>query len=139
MYPQLFQKLSTDKLICDACQLAKSKRQSYPYMDLRCQAPFQLIHCDIWGPSPQIDINGFRWFLVCVDDHSKFFWLYLIRHKTEVTKILKNRRQSIKRQYGVNAQGFRTDNAKDFCNNELQEFFEYEGIQHKTSCPCTHQ
>ena len=45
----------------------------------------------------------------------------------------------IKRQLGVDIRGFRTDNAKDFCNHELREFFENEGIKHKTSCSYTPQ
>ena len=31
------------------------------------------------------------------------------------------------------------DNAKDFCDNELQTFFENEGIRHETSCAYTPQ
>ena len=49
MYPQLFEKLPFDKLIGDACQLAKLKRNSDPIEDNRCQVLFQVIHCDIRG------------------------------------------------------------------------------------------
>ena len=35
--------------------------------------------------------------------------------------------------------GIRTDNAKDFCNNELKELCEIEGIKHQTPCVCTQQ
>ena len=45
----------------------------------------------------------------------------------------------IKRQFGVNIGGFRTDNTKDFCNHRLREFFENEEIKHKTSCSYTPQ
>ena len=38
-------------------------------------------------------------------------------------------------QFGDHVKGFRTDNAKDFLNNELSEFFASEGIKHETSCP----
>ena len=124
--------------MCDACQLDKSKKKIYPSVD-RSQVPFHLIHCDVWGPSPHTDVNGFRWFLVCVDDHSRFCWLYLMKHKTEVSRILKNIFQLIKRQFENNIQGFRTDNAKDFCNRELLEFFEHERIRQETSCSYTPQ
>ena len=40
MYPQYFEKLSFNKLVCDACQLAKSKRKLYPSMNLTCQKYF---------------------------------------------------------------------------------------------------
>ena len=72
MYPHFFQELSIDKLICEAGQLSKLRRSSYPLENNRCSAPFQLIHCDMWGPSPDIYVNGFRLFLISVDDHSRF-------------------------------------------------------------------
>ena len=57
----------------------------------------------------------------------------------EVKKILKNLCHSIRSQFGLDVQGFRTDNAKDFCNNDMREFLENEGIRHETSCPYTPQ
>ena len=45
----------------------------------------------------------------------------------------------IKRQFGKHVKGLRTDNAKDFLNNELSEFLASEGIKHETSCPYTPQ
>ena len=54
-------------------------------------------------------------------------------------KILKNFCHMIKRQFDVHIKGFRTKNAKDFCNHELKEFFEGKGIRHETSCPYTPQ
>ena len=136
-YTQFFKELFVDKLMCDACQLAKSKKKIYPFVDSRSQVSFYLIDCDVWGPSPHTDINDFRCFLVCVDDHNRFYWIYLMKHKNEVSRILKTLCQLIKRQFEVHVQGFRTDNAKDFCNKELQEFFEHEGIRNETSCPYT--
>ena len=44
LYPQYFEKISIDKIVCNACQLAKSKRKSYPSMNLKCQKTFQIIH-----------------------------------------------------------------------------------------------
>ena len=128
MYPHYFKNISKDKIVCDACQLAKSKRKPYPSMNLRCHKPFQLIHFDIWGPSLHLDTNGFRWFLVCIDNHSRFCWLYLLKQKSEATRILKNLYQSIRRQFEITVKIFKTDNTKDFCNNKLQTFFENERI-----------
>ena len=45
----------------------------------------------------------------------------------------------IKRQFDTDIKRFRTDNAKDFCNINLKEFFESQGIRHETSCPYTPQ
>ena len=47
MYPSLSKNCSIDDLICNACQLAKLKRNTYPLEQNRCREPFQIIHCDI--------------------------------------------------------------------------------------------
>ena len=42
-------------------------------------------------------------------------------------------------QFGATIQGLRTDNAKDFLNNNLSSFLTSVGIKHETSCPYTPQ
>ena len=137
MYPQLFRKVVFENLMCEACQLGKKKRSTYQVSNLRCNEPFHLIHCDMWGPSPTTDIEGFKYFLICVDDYSRKTWGFLVKQKSDATKTLKIFCSMIRKQFGTEIKGFRTDNAKDFCNNELKEFFEYHGIRHETSCPYT--
>ncbi|CAL2228141.1 unnamed protein product [Prunus armeniaca] len=36
--------------ICDVCPLAKQTRLPFPSSSIKTVAPFDLIHCDIWGP-----------------------------------------------------------------------------------------
>ena len=139
MYPNLFKNVALDDLVCEACQLGKKKRTTYPISNLRCQEPFHLIHCGIWGPAPITDINAFRYFLICVDDFSRRTWVFLLKQKPETTKTLENFCKMIKRQFDTDIKGFRIDNARDFCNTNLKEFFESQGIRHETSCPYTPQ
>ena len=87
MYSNLFKDLDLDMCICNACQLGKLNVLSN---NNRTQKPFQLIHCDVWGPSPHIDILGNCYFLVCTDDHTRFSWLFLLKAKSEVTTNIKN-------------------------------------------------
>ena len=58
MYPSLFKNCSINDLVCNVCQLAKLKRNTYPLEQNRCLKPFQLIHCDIWGPSSHIALKS---------------------------------------------------------------------------------
>ena len=139
MYSHLFKNIDISTIVCDACQLGKFKRTTFPPTDHRKTIPFQLIHFEVWGPSPQTDILGKRYFLVCTNDYSRYSWLFLLKDKTEVTSNIKNLCKLIKRQFGEDVKGIRTDNARDFLNTELKEFLESEGIKHETSCPYTPQ
>ena len=46
--------------------------------------PFELIHTGLWGPSPGRSISGARYFLLFIDDHTRFTWFYLLKTKDEV-------------------------------------------------------
>ena len=139
MYPHLFKDIQNVEFICDACQLGKLKRAHYPSRNNRTLEPFQILHCDVWGPSPTIDLLGNKYFLVCTDDCSRFSWVFLLKAKSAVSSSIRNLCLLINRQFGKHVKGLRTDNAKDFLNNELSEFLASEGIKHETSCPYTPQ
>ena len=139
MYPHMFKDIKLEVLTCDACQLGKFKRNIYPTDNNHTKKLFQILHCDVWGPSPHTDLLGHQYFLICTDDHNRFTWIFLLKHKSEVSNCIKNPCQLIKRQFGDAIQGLRTNNAKDFLNNSLSQFVTYEGIRHETSCPYTPQ
>ena len=48
IYPSTFKNCSINDLVCNVCQLAKLKRNTYP----------SFIHCDIWGPSSHIALES---------------------------------------------------------------------------------
>ena len=139
MYPHVFKKIDFESLICDACQLGKFKRTTYPSRNNRAKKPFQILHCDVWGPSPHTDLLGHQYFLICIDDHSRFTWPFLLKNKSEVTHSIQNLCQLIKRQFGDTVKSLRIDNAKDFLNISLSNFLTSEGMRHETSCPYTPQ
>jgi hypothetical protein len=45
---------------------------------------FDLIHSDIWGPSPIYSIGGSRYFVVFVDDYSHYSWIFLMSTRDEL-------------------------------------------------------
>nr|GEY97778.1 retrovirus-related Pol polyprotein from transposon TNT 1-94 [Tanacetum cinerariifolium] len=46
-------------LPCSSCQLSKSKRLSFDLNLKRSMHVLELVHCDLWGPSPFMSIDGF--------------------------------------------------------------------------------
>lgn len=45
--------------------------------------PFELIHCDIWGPYKIASSSSAKYFLTIVDDYSRFTWVFFMHHKSE--------------------------------------------------------
>ena len=62
-----------------------------------------------------------------------------MKHKSEVTEIVKSFCSLVQTQYNSQVKIFRSDNAKDYFNNNLSTFFAERGIGHESSCVNTPQ
>ena len=47
--------------------------------------PLELIYTDLWGPSPVVSSNGYRYYVTFVDAHTRFTWLYLLKSKSDTS------------------------------------------------------
>ena len=57
---------------CYICPLAKQRSLSFVSFNYMVQFPFDLNHCDIWGPYHIPSHTGHRYFLSLVDDCTRF-------------------------------------------------------------------
>jgi hypothetical protein len=82
--PSLRPKLSVS---CEACQLSKHHRVSFPSSVFRrVLSSFELVHSDVWGPN-NIASNKFPYFVTFVDDFSRMTWLFLMKNRTKLFSI----------------------------------------------------
>lgn len=65
--------------------------------------------------------------------------MYLLKSKSEVSHVFLIFYTMIKTQFGVRIKQFRSDNARDFFNLSLSDFFQQKGIIHESCCPYTPQ
>ena len=71
--------------VCDICPLAKQTRLPFGLSIISTKKPFELIHCDIWGPFRVCSLSGAYYFLTVVDDYSRHTWIYPMRFKSMIT------------------------------------------------------
>lgn len=82
--------ISSNKPQCQVCPLAKHHRPSFPLSSIKTSKPFDLIHCDIWGPFVVATIHGHHYFLTIVDDYTRCTWIFLMKLKYETRLILES-------------------------------------------------
>ena len=125
---------------CESCQLGKHFLSTYSRLDsIPSTHPFDLVHCDVWGPSRISSISNFRYYIVFIEDFSRASWVYLLRDRTDVLPSVRQFLQEISTQYSLTPKILRTDNAMEFVQTALQDHCSSLGIIHQTSCPHTSQ
>ena len=140
LVPSLFTNKNSESFKCEVCQLYKHIRNSYPTISYKSSHPFDMIHSDLWGPSPiRKNIIRTYWFIPFVDDHTRLTWLFLINEKIKVSQIFQNFHSMIQTQFHTNIKILKNDNAKEYFNSELNTYCLNQGILHISSCVDTPQ
>ena len=135
-YVQNLPSMNKNASFCDICPLAKQKRFPFPNKGHMCLNNFDLIYCDIWGPYFVPTLDGHKYFLTIVDDHSRSIWIYLMHSKSDTRPLLISFFNMIETQFHVKIKSVRSDNGIKF---EMIDFFNTKGIIHQTSCRDTPQ
>ena len=134
MFPSLFTNLAAENFHCEVCELAKHRRVPSLISNKRSPIPFYLVHSDIWGPSIVSNVSRARWSVSFIDDCTQVTWIFLLKHKSDVSIVLSNFCSMIQTQFGVTIKRFRSDNARDYFNHILTPYFQKERIIHESSC-----
>ncbi|CAI7869528.1 unnamed protein product [Closterium sp. NIES-53] len=71
-------------LCVEGRQCAAPHSSTFPPTD----APLQTLHMDVWGPAHVRGQGHERYFLLVVDDYSRYTTVFLLRSKGEVTEVL---------------------------------------------------
>ena len=115
---------------CDVCHFSKQKRLPFPISDRVSSTPFDLIHCDLWGPFATYTVEGYKYFLTIVDDFSRCTWVYLLKLKSNTQFFIPNFANMVKTQFNRTIKTIRSDNGTEFY---LKNFFHSNGILHQQS------
>ena len=69
---------------CTHCLYGKIHNLPFPKCHSVASSPFELVHSDVWGPTPVTSVNGFHYYVIFVDHFTRFTWLYPLKNKSEV-------------------------------------------------------
>ena len=122
---------------CEYCISAKMHRFHLNKTPMVTTLILEIVHSDVWGPSPITSLLGFNYYVIFVDDQTCFTWLFLLKHKSEVLSMFKNFKSMVETQHNSKFKILRTNNGSQYTNTEFQSFCFVNGILYQTSCPHT--
>jgi transposase InsO family protein len=127
-------------MICSACQAGKQVGTHHPHKNIMTtDRPLELLHMDLFGPIAYISISGSKYYLVIVDDYSRFTWIFFLQEKSQTQETLKGFLRRAQNEFELRIKKIRSDNGTEFKNSQIEGFLEDEGINHEFSSPYTPQ
>ncbi|CAI7859672.1 unnamed protein product [Closterium sp. NIES-54] len=109
------------------------------------EAPLQTLHMDVWGPARVRGQGHERYFLLVVDDYSRYTTVFPLRSKGEVTEVLidwiRAARLQLRESFGSDFPVLRlhSDRGGEFSSARLGAFCRAQGIRQTFTLPASPQ
>lgn len=122
---------------CEGCLFGKQSKTSYPTTAAtRATVPLALVHTDLCGPMSTPSFGGALYFLLFIDDCSRFTSIYFLSKKSAILSHFQAYNVLVKNQFGDRKiLILRSDNGGEFISNAFNRFCQDEGIQCQLTNP----
>lgn len=127
------------ELSCESCIAAKSHRLPFPLKATKRSKKFgDLTHTDVWGsPHVKQTPGGNQYFILFIDDYTRFVTVKLIKDKSCVKQQIMNYCNFVHTHYNRWPKEIKADNAAEY--EGTRDWLEKYGIELKTSAPYSPQ
>lgn len=124
-----------EKAFCDSCQLGKSHLLPFNLSKSHATSPLEIIHTEIWRPAPLSSPSGFRYYVVFIDEFSRYTWLYPLRQKSDLLQTFNQFKTLVENQLTKKIKIIQSDMGGEYIS--LTKILETSGIHARFSCPFT--
>ena len=126
--------------VCDGCALGKQHRKPFPKVSsFRAENCLELVHADLCGHITPKSLGGASYFLLVVDDHSRYMWVELLKSKDQALDYFKKIKLRAESESGGKLKALRTDRGGEFTSHMFSLFCNEGGIKHNTTTPYSPQ
>jgi hypothetical protein len=104
---------------CDVCVLTKQRRLPFPHQEsFRAIERLEVVHGDLCGQVTPATPGGRHYFLLLVDDHSRYMWVLVLGGKGEVADAIRRTQAAAEAECGRKLRVSCTDNDDEFTATE---------------------
>ncbi|CAI7863524.1 unnamed protein product [Closterium sp. NIES-53] len=128
---------------CVPCVEGRQRAAPHSSMFPSTEAPLQTLHMDVWGPARVRGQGHERYFLLVVDDYSRYTTVFPLRSKGEVPEVLIDwicgARRQLSETFGSDLPVLRlhSDRGGEFSSDLLRAFCRAEGIRQTFTLPAS--
>ena len=99
---------------CNACTSGKMHQFHFSPVSLKTTTPFQLVHSDLWGPSSETSVDGYRYYVHFIDDFTRYTWAFPLKLKSETVSVFHRFYKFNKTQFNSKIKSLQTDWGGEF-------------------------
>lgn len=123
--------------VCESCELGKWTHLPFSILNKRALFPLHTIYSDVWGPSPVASVTGFRFYVIFIDSFSRYTWLYLMHHKSDVFSYFIRFQALVENYFDSKIKIFHCDGGGEDNSTQFISHLKKCGITRHISCPHT--
>lgn len=114
---------------CYICAKSKIKTLPFKSSEIRTTKPLELVHMDLSGQIRVPNREQLQYFLLIIDDFSRFIHVALIKYKSEAFDAFLKFKAVAERATNQQLVVFRSDNGKEFVNWKFSALSDEQGLQ----------
>ena len=122
---------------CESCLLGKMTKSPFTRKGEKAKEILGLIHTDVCGPMNTAAVGGFIYFNTFTNDHFRFSYVFLMRHKSESFEMFKRYRNEVEKQTGKDIKILRSDRGGEYLSSEFLAYLKENGILSQWTPPGT--
>ncbi|CAI7741843.1 unnamed protein product [Closterium sp. NIES-53] len=121
--------------LCTPCVEGRLRATPHSSSLRPATTPFQTLHLDVWGPAPHPRPKSESFFLVVIDDYSRYTTVFPLTKKSDVTSTLIWWLLATETTRGRHASCLHSDHGGEFCSGILRGFCSEQGIIQSWTLP----
>ena len=94
----------------------------------RAKEVLHLVHTDLCGPISTSARGGYEYFIIFIDDYSRYGYIYLMRHKSKTFEKFKEYKAEVENLHGKSIKSLQSDHGGEYLLGEFRQFIEDHGI-----------
>jgi transposase InsO family protein len=124
---------------CHSCVQSKQPRKPHKVAEKRHLAPLELVHSDICEMNGLLTEGGKRYFMILIDDATRFCYVYMLKTNDETLNCFKICKAEVETQLEKKIKQLRSDRGGEYFSNNFDLFCAEHGIIHERTPPYSPQ
>lgn len=119
---------------CNSCLCNKSHKLPFTGSTLSTSSPLEMVYTDVWT-SLISSIDNFKYYIIFVDHHTKYIWLYPLQRKSDTHDVFIRFKALVEKYFNCVIKTLYSDNGGEY--QALSSFLTINCVSHLTSPPHT--